>query len=127
MPVTPFEFVVVALAAYRVTRFLLWDSLMGMGVVGGEFVSKLGERIDRFAYDAAGNDRSWWRGKVGDLLTCPFCLGFWVSGGCYVALLAGSGREWSGAPVVLHGLVVFAVAAVQSWLCVLDARLHSGG
>lgn len=72
----PIELVVLALAAYRITRFFVKDSLMGFGPDSG---SAMSVRVDHFAYDSDGNDRSWVRGKIGDLLTCTWCLGFWVS------------------------------------------------
>lgn len=76
MKVEALEFVVVVLAAYRITRFLVKDSLIGFGP---DSASRISVRLDRFAYDSEGNGRSWWREYVGDLLTCTWCLGFWVS------------------------------------------------
>ncbi|HUW00787.1 MAG TPA: DUF1360 domain-containing protein [Acidimicrobiales bacterium] len=118
MPIDWLEFVVLALAAYRITRFLLFDSLLGMGLVGKEFASPLAAKVDRFGYDEEGNDRSWIRGKLSDLLTCPWCLGFWISAAAYFSWL-GATEGWDfivDTPLPVHGLVVFAIAAVQGYL-----------
>lgn len=106
------EYVVLILAAYRITRFLVRDSLIGFGPDSG---SAMSVRVDRFAYDGDGNDRSFWRGKVGDLLTCVWCLGFWVSAIVYVAYAVAVG-EWAGTPLVAHGVAVFAVAGGQGFI-----------
>lgn len=68
--------VILILAAYRITRFFVEDSLIGAGPDSG---SRFSIAVDRFAYDQNGSDRSFLRGKIGDLLTCTWCLGFHVS------------------------------------------------
>lgn len=111
-------FVVLCLASYRITRFLIRDSLMGMGMNEGEFASPLAARIDAWAYDREGNDRTLIRGKTGDLLSCPWCLGFWISAACYFSWL-GSTEGWdyiTATPLAIHGLYVFAIAAVEGYL-----------
>lgn len=118
MTVDWLPFVVLCLAAFRITRFFLYDSLMGMGLVGKEFASPLAERVDRFAYDREGNNRSLLRGKLGDLLTCPWCLGFWISAACYFSWL-GATVGWDGitaTPLPVHGITVFAIAGVQGYI-----------
>lgn len=73
----PLAFLILVLASYRITRFLVHDSLMGFGPDSGSQVSMW---VDRFAYEGDdGLDRSFLRGKIGDLLTCTWCTGFWVS------------------------------------------------
>lgn len=114
--------------SYRITRFLVLDTLIGMGshetVVDGKLVhepnSKWGGVIFRFAYytddtpeHQAGEDRSLIRGKIGDLLGCVYCTGFWVS----AAVLAG--WAWSANlnyTIPQWGLLAFGVAGVQAWL-----------
>ncbi len=76
MSLEPLGFIIICLAAYRVTRFLVHDSLIGFGEDSG---SRMSLRVDHFAYDNNGEDRNWLRGKIGDLLTCTWCLGFHVS------------------------------------------------
>ena len=77
---TPFMFVLVCLAVFRVTRFFIHDSMLGSSLDSG---SRFSMWLDRFCYyedkPRRGMDRSWLRGKINDLLTCPFCLGFWIS------------------------------------------------
>lgn len=109
---TPFQYALVVLAAYRITRFLVKDSLIGFGPDSGSSVSV---RLDRWAYTEDGADRSFLRGKVGDLLTCVWCLGFWVSAIVYVAATVSLG-EWNSVPLVWHGIAIFAVAGGQGFL-----------
>lgn len=109
---TALQYALVVLASYRLTRFFVKDSLIGFGPDSGSQVSV---RIDRFAYTEDGSDRTWLRGKVGDLLTCVWCLGFWISAATYTATAVALG-EWSGQPLVWHGMVMFAVAGGQGFL-----------
>jgi len=107
-------FVVLIAAAYRITRFFVIDSLIGFSTDSG---SRMSVRIDAFAYDTGGKDRNWWRGKVGDLLTCTFCLGFWISAVVYFAYLGATvgidgieNTAWA-----LHVINVFAIAGGQAY------------
>lgn len=118
MPIDWFVFTILCLAAFRITRFFLFDSLMGMGLNGKEFASPLAEKVDKFGYDRDGNNRSLIRGKIADLLSCPWCLGFWISAACYFSWL-GVTIGWAGItsyPLVVHGVIVFAIAGVQSYM-----------
>ena len=54
----------------------MYDSAAGANL---ESRSKFSQWLDRFAYSADGANRSWPRGKIGDLLVCPFCIGFHIS------------------------------------------------
>lgn len=109
----------VGLVSARVTQFFVLDSLIGMNPESG---SSLSEQVDKFAYwgedapegRAPGQDRTFWRGKVGDLLTCPFCLGFWITAACWL-VLAGAAGVASDYSLVLNAAAIFAAAAVQSW------------
>jgi hypothetical protein len=76
----PLTFVILVFAAYRITRFFILDTLIGADLDSG---SRWSQRLDRFAYTDQGEDRSWWRGRVGDLLSCYYCLGFWVAFSTY--------------------------------------------
>lgn len=102
----------VPLAAYRITRFFVWDSLIGMNP---DTKTKMALRVDLWAYDAEGRDRTWFRGKVGDLLGCPWCLGFWISMACYLAWIVPFGL-WHDLPLLAHGLLAWAVSGVQGFL-----------
>jgi len=115
MALDPLEFIVLCLAAFRLTRFFIKDSLMGFGPDSG---SRASVRIDRFAYLEDGTGRSWWREYVGDLLTCVWCLGFWLSAIAYFGWLSAT-VGWSGIESVgwqVHLLTVFGVAGVQGYL-----------
>lgn len=73
----PIIIIVLVFAAYRTTRFFVKDSLFGFGPDSG---SAMSVRVDHFAYNTEdGSDRSWLRGKIGDLLTCTWCLGAHIS------------------------------------------------
>lgn len=109
MPIEALEFVILVLAAYRITRFFVKDSLIGMAPDSG---TPMSVRVDRFAYFDNGEDRTWLRGKIGDLLTCTWCTGWWVS-------LAVTALWLELAPWLLgvHGWVlVFAVAGAQGFI-----------
>lgn len=100
---------VIALAAFRLTRFLVRDSLMGFGPESG---SRMSVRVDAFAYDPEGLDRSYLRGKVGDLATCNWCLGFHVS---WVLLCAW--YQLAPWELGVQGwTVAFAIAGVQGFI-----------
>jgi hypothetical protein len=109
---TALQYAVIVLASYRITRFFVKDSLIGFGPDSG---SKVSVRLDQWAYDNDGADRTFVRGKVGDLLTCVWCLGFWVSAVVYTAAAVALG-EWGGQPLAFHGIAVFAVAGGQGFL-----------
>lgn len=107
--IEPMTFVVVCLAAFRITRFLVKDSLMGFGPESG---SRLSVRVDKFAYDENGTGRSWWREYVGDLLTCVWCLGAWVSLAVVCIVLRRTPDELG-----INGwTIAWAVAGVQGYL-----------
>lgn len=101
--------VLLILASFRITQFFVWDSLMGFNTESGSSTSMW---LDRFAYHDDGTDRTWLRGKVGDLLSCPRCLGFWISLGVY-ALWVSADRAWDDRAVAVHVIMIFAVAGGQ--------------
>lgn len=107
----PVALLVVALAAFRLTRFFVYDSLVGSNLESG---SRWGETLDRWAYTRDGKDRGWLRGKVADLLTCPWCLGFWLSLGCVAVWAEFPGWRWV--------LVPWAVAGAQGILSTWERR-----
>jgi hypothetical protein len=113
--VNPMVFVVLVLASYRITRFFVVDSLMGFGPDSG---SQMSVRVDRFAYLPDGSDRSWLRGKVGDLLTCTWCFGAHVS---WVVLCLWT-RVWPWDLGVEGWVTALAVAGGQGFL---NSRLNA--
>lgn len=93
-----FEFVVLSLAVFRVTKFFISDFL----------ISGLRDRFwGKFPPEST---------KLGYLTTCPWCLGFWVSlvfYSCYTIV-----------PVLsLWVASVLALSAVVGLLSALDDRL----
>lgn len=114
---------VLGVAAYRITRFLIEDSLIGMGMgqelQGGKFVnvpnSPMAARLDGFAYNPDGSDRNWFRGRVGDLLSCSWCLGAWVSFSAY-ALWTWTLPWQEGVEFQKWWIYAFAVAGVQGFI-----------
>ena len=112
-------------AAYRLTQFFVFDSLIGFSPESG---SSMSSKVDRFAYypdldsehrrdddGPPGADRSFLRGKIGDLLTCPWCLGFWISVACYLGFFISTGA-WPEYPLAVHFIAAFAVAGGQGFL-----------
>ena len=91
------EFVVLALASYRVTRLLIADDFPP--------VAKLRERLLlRFPFEgqilngADGTARQSSGTFLGDLVTCPWCLGFWVAAVawlCYEVAVDGMNAPWA--------------------------------
>ena len=93
-----FEFFILALASFRVTRLFVQDVLF----------ESFRERVwGRFSPESS---------KFGYLFTCFWCLGFWVSlidFICYTILPTQT----------LFAAYVFALSAVVGWLSALDDRL----
>lgn len=83
---------IVILCAYRVTRLIVSDTWIGHPATKDSEPTDLRLVLDRWAYDEQGDDRSWLRGKVGDGLTCVFCVGVWVSVATLWAWV--SGPDW---------------------------------
>jgi hypothetical protein len=115
--------IILGVVAYRITRFFVSDSLIGMGDPGGlneatgevePPTSPMAVRLDKFAYNDDTTDRSWIRGKIGDLFSCTFCLGFHVSWIVY-ALWTWS-MPWTVADPQVWILSVFGVAGVQAFI-----------
>lgn len=108
-------FILLSLAAYRITRFLIHDSLIGMGDGSG---TKLADRIDYFGYNEDGSNRTFLRGKFADLLTCHFCLSFWVSCGLLTAWTwswpwtSDSPQSWVITAFAVSGVV----ALIYEWI-----------
>jgi hypothetical protein len=95
--VSVFEFAVLALAIFRVIRFVIKDYLFD------SFRQKV---WDRFPPEST---------KTGYFLTCPWCVGFWVSlafYSCYTIVPLQT--MWIA--------VLFALSTLAGWLSALDDR-----
>ena len=107
------ELVILSFAAFRLTQFFVFDSLWGGNPHSG---SKRSARIDKFAYNQEdGSDRSFLRGKYGDLMSCPWCIGFWISAATFTAYAVSAG-QWGDYSLVMNVLLMFAVAGGQGLL-----------
>lgn len=101
--------IVLSLATYRITRFFLFDTLMGSRPESG---TKWSAKLDAFGYNEDGSNRSFLRGKIADLLTCPFCFSFWVAS-ALLALWTWS-LPWTAVEPQLWLINSFAVVALTS-------------
>lgn len=82
---SPWVGVVLALAAFRLTRLVGWDELPPV-VAARKWV--LGESVRAFSRPAHQPDEyvyAYRRPLLAALVHCPFCLGFWISLATYVA------------------------------------------
>jgi hypothetical protein len=106
--------VVVGIAAARLTRFLVSDDLLEPWRSGWLLV--------RFPPTPPGDELTErrWRHKVGDLLSCPFCLGFYASGGMLAVAHAAGLVDW---PLRRDLVLWWAVATVQVLANLLMERL----
>lgn len=104
--------VVIALAAYRVTRVVVADTL------SDNFRAWMWARAyDRIHdYDSVGDRddrierRSWWWAKGFELVSCPFCTGFWASLVLYLAWF-----DWH-VSFARPAITALAVAGLQAFI-----------
>lgn len=97
------EYLILALAAARITQFLVWDDLL----------TPARERVGLWAAgteDNPGPHRA--RLFLIKLIGCPLCLGYWVSGAVLASYLLGSG-QWQASELWTYGLMWWAVAMGQ--------------
>lgn len=88
---SPFEAVLLALAAWRIWALLAEDTLL--------------DRPRRYV------TRRW--KQLGDFIDCPYCLGFWVTLGWVGAFaLWGTGTVWAALPFALNAVVI----GMNHWL-----------
>ncbi|WP_406178009.1 DUF1360 domain-containing protein [Streptomyces canus] len=89
-------------AAYRATQLGVHDSILD------------GAR-ERLAAWQASNLDSQPRAFLIQLISCVYCLGWWLSGVTLLAYLLATG-SWNQAPWIVHGIEWFAIAGVQALL-----------
>lgn len=89
-------------ASYRATQFVVHDTL----------ADPIRDRIEVWH---ARRFESPFRGFVRDLLSCIYCIGFWLSFLTVVVYLTATGT-WGSAPLLVHAIEVWAVAGVQAVL-----------
>jgi len=104
---------VAAAAAYRITRLVVLDDVIGEWPSEdhprGTFARKA---IDVVLYDDTGLARHPVTDYVGKLYSCTFCTGWWVS----LAVLSVWWRVWPWQLGVEGWVGVFAVAGVQGFI-----------
>jgi hypothetical protein len=103
--------VVLGAASARGTQLVLHDSI-------GD---PLRERMELWH---ASKHTSRVRTFVRDLLSCIYCTGWWLSVITLTVYLLATG-QWSEAPLLVHGIEAFAIAAVQMLINRYDD--HLGG
>lgn len=113
----PWMFVIAALASFRLARFFVRDSLVGANTESG---SKFSQLLDNWAWTEEGAPKGWVRDKVGNLLVCTYCLGFWLS----LAVWCGLTRTWPWDLTVEGWATVFAVAGAQALLSIIDIQIE---
>ena len=112
---SPWEFVLLTLAVYRLCRLIGWDTITRRprDWAIGASLSPLKP------YDPDNPEqtciRSVKRARLEEFLTCPFCLGFWLSLVAYVA--------WRLTP--RETLVISSVLALSAAVGLLTTSLDS--
>jgi hypothetical protein len=110
MELSPFVFVVIVLAAYRVIRLWLYDT------IAAPFNRWVMTRL----IGDTGNKVRWW---LAELLGCQWCIGVWVGFGAAAAWFTVADL-WTGLESVVAWLAVaLAIAAGQSFLHLLEDAL----
>jgi hypothetical protein len=111
--------VVLALAAYRFTRLIVLDEVLGSfpaidprtgDPIPGDRGDGLRRLIDIGLYDDEGDARNSAARWVGRWLTCTYCCGFWMSAAVVAAW------EWWAVDWVRWVIVVFAIAGAQGYI-----------
>lgn len=118
---SPWEFVLLALAAYRLTRLVGWDDFPPIAqarswLIGEEWAYDFPmypviqdtadiEDIPTVTEPGEGEHR-YRRPLLAHLIFCPFCVGFWISLGIYLGWVWG--QDWALAvytPFAVSGVV----------------------
>lgn len=99
--------IILALASYRLTRFLVIDTM----------IASTRNKFHGFLINKAqkqGKLHSVWE-KLYDLTSCTWCAGFWVSAGLYWAYTTEPLGIWT-----LYIIDAFAIAGIQGMLHALE-------
>lgn len=106
--ITIVPLIVLALASFRITRFLVIDTL----------IDGIRNKFHAFLINKSqknGKLHLFWE-KIYDLTSCTFCAGFWVSASLYWLYIWNSPVNWSRLDIIN----IFAIAAIQSMIHVLE-------
>lgn len=112
-------FILLALASYRVTRLVTTDKITE------HLFEPIRQRLeDRWIAKHAGDDENLaylfgqsqtWNSKLAFMLSCPWCLGFWVSGAGTLLVSLAYGLDY---PI----LTWFALSTVVGFLGRFDSE-----
>lgn len=89
-------------ATYRATQLVVWDSI-------GDGARR------RLELWHAARHTSRIRTLIRDLVSCPYCTGWWLSMLATVTYITAT-DGWGRAPLVVHAVECWAVAGVQALL-----------
>jgi hypothetical protein len=78
---SPFAFLVLALAAFRLTRLVGWDEFPP-AVRARQALT--GETVHHNVTDSQGPIYRWRRPTLAKFLACPYCVGFWIGLAVYL-------------------------------------------
>lgn len=100
--------VVIAIASYRLTRFLVIDTLIAS--TRNKFHAVLINKAQK-----QGKLARIWE-KLYDLTSCTWCAGFWISLALYWAYTWTSPSNWDQKSII----TIFAIAGIQGMLHALE-------
>lgn len=100
------ELVVLTAAGYRATQLAVHDSILEPARVAV---------LDWHSHKPSSSLRT----AVVTLISCAYCMGWWLSGAILATWLLASG-QWDQAPLVVHGIEWFAVAGGAVFLNRMD-------
>ncbi|MEU5497962.1 DUF1360 domain-containing protein [Streptomyces griseofuscus] len=103
------ELVVLAAAGYRATQLAVHDAILEPA---------RGAVFDWQTRKPDSKPREW----VVSLISCVYCMGWWISGATLVTWLLASG-QWDDSPLLVHGLEWLAVAGASVFLNRVDDTL----
>lgn len=96
------ELAALGFAGYRATQLIVHDSLLDPA------------RDRLFAWHGRDTESSL-RSALVTLVSCTYCVGWWLSGAILTTYLFAAGR-WHQAPLLVHGIEWLAVAGGQALL-----------
>lgn len=112
----PIALLVIALAAYRVTRLIVDDTVwvstrvrLKAWLVKQATTDEVTE--DGYVYRVAKWGRGWFRFKLCQLISCSFCTGIWVTP---PLVIAWQNLEWTHWPINIAA-ICGAQALLSSW------------
>ncbi|MCM1964848.1 DUF1360 domain-containing protein [Streptomyces sp. G1] len=110
--ITITELVLLSLAGYRATQLAVHDTLL----------DPVRDRI--FARHERRPESRPMTALI-TLITCVYCMGWWIAGALLLTYLLASG-QWAGTSLLLHGIEWFAVAGGAVLCNRIDDTLKAG-